>query len=123
MFFNCLFVGLGGFAGSVLRYLVTLIPMDASALFPAKTLAVNVAGSFLIGLVFALAARHGWASDSQLLLFLKVGFCGGFTTFSTVALESNALIQGGYVPLAVVYAVVSVVLSVLAVFAGQVVAR
>jgi fluoride exporter len=123
MLLNCLFVGLGGFAGSVLRYLVTLIPTDASAVFPVKTLAVNVLGSFVIGVAFALTARQGWAADSPQLLLLKVGFCGGFTTLSTVALESNQLIASGNAPLAVAYACVSVILSVLAVFAGQAVVR
>ena len=105
MFLNCLFVGLGGFVGSVLRYLVGFIPTDAVATFPIKTLAINIVGSFVIGLVCALASKLGATMNPQLLLFLKVGLCGGFTTFSTFALESNSLIQAGNTPLAVLYAV------------------
>ena len=87
MFLNCLFVGLGGFVGSVLRYLVGFIPTGAVATFPIKTLVINIVGSFVIGLVCTLASRLGTAMNPQLLLFLKVGLCGGFTTFSTFALE------------------------------------
>ena len=101
MFLNCLFVGLGGFVGSVLRYLVGFIP------------------SFVIGLVCARASKLGTAMNPQLLLFLKVGLCGGFTTFSTFALESNSLIQAGNTPLAVLYAVLSITLSIAAVFAAR----
>ena len=119
MFLNCLFVGLGGFVGSVLRYLVGFIPTGAIAAFPIKTLVINIVGSFVIGLVCALASKLGTAMNPQLLLFLKVGLCGGFTTFSTFALESNSLIQAGNTPLAVLYAVLSVTLSIAAVFAAQ----
>lgn len=123
MFFNCLFVGLGGFVGSILRYLVGFIPLNiptgAAAAFPLKTLAINVVGSFVIGIVCALASKLGSSMNPQLLLFLKVGLCGGFTTFSTFALESNSLIQAGQTPLALFYAVLSVALSIVAVFAAQ----
>ena len=73
MFLNCLFVGLGGFVGSVLRYLVGFIPTEAVAAFPIKTLVINIVGSFVIGLVCTLASRLGTAMNPQLLLFLKVG--------------------------------------------------
>lgn len=119
MFLNCLFVGLGGFVGSVLRYLVGFIPTGAVAAFPIKTLVINIVGSFVIGLVCTLASRLGTAMNPQLLLFLKVGLCGGFTTFSTFALESNSLIQAGNTQLAVLYAALSVTLSIAAVFAAQ----
>lgn len=119
MFLNCLLVGLGGFVGSVLRYLVGFIPTGAVAAFPIKTLVINIVGSFVIGLVCTLASRLGTAMNPQLLLFLKVGLCGGFTTFSTFALESNSLIQAGNTQLAVLYAALSVTLSIAAVFAAQ----
>ncbi len=116
MLLNCLFVGLGGFAGSVLRYLVTLLPFGAG--LPIKTLVINVLGSFVLGLVCALAARHVNASP-QLVLMLKVGLCGGFTTFSTFALETSDLLQSGAWPTALAYVAASVVLSVAAVFAAE----
>lgn len=113
---NCLCVGLGGFVGSVLRYLVTLLPYGAG--FPVKTLAINVLGAFVLGLICALATRHVDASP-QLVLILKVGVCGGFTTFSTFALETSDLLQSGAWPAALAYVVASVVLSVAAVFGAE----
>lgn len=113
---NCLCVGLGGFVGSVLRYLVTLLPYGAG--FPVKTLAINVLGAFVLGLICALATRHVDANP-QLVLMLKVGVCGGFTTFSTFALETSDLLQSGAWPAALAYVVASVVLSVAAVFGAE----
>lgn len=113
---NCPCVGLGGFVGSVLRYLVTLLPYGAG--FPVKTLAINVLGAFVLGLICALATRHVDASP-QLVLMLKVGVCGGFTTFSTFALETSDLLQSGAWPAALAYVVASVVLSVAAVFGAE----
>ena len=115
---SCLCVALGGAVGSVARYLVGLIKINESLAFPVKTLAINVAGSFLIGLVAALALKKG-SGGTNLVLFLKVGVCGGFTTFSTFALESANLWQGGRPGLAALYVLLSVGASVAAVFAAQ----
>lgn len=82
MILNCLFVGLGGFVGSVLRYLVSLIPLEHESGFPLVTLGINVLGAFLLGLIMAFGRDTGL--DPRTLLFLKVGVCGGFTTFSTL---------------------------------------
>ena len=113
---NCLCVGLGGFVGSVLRYLVTLLPYGAG--FPVKTRAINVLGAFVLGLICVLATRHVDASP-QLVLMLKVGVCGGFTTFSTFALETSDLLQSGAWPAALAYVGASVVLSGAAVFGAE----
>jgi len=113
---ECLFVGAGGFLGSVLRYLISLIPVPDSG-FPYVTLLVNVAGSLAIGVLAGLASRSGVLND-HLGLFLKVGFCGGFTTFSTFALETHGFFAKGSVPMALGYTIISVVLCVLAVFLG-----
>lgn len=115
---ECFFVGVGGFIGSVCRYLVGLIPVKVENGFPVKTLAINIAGAFLISLITALAAKHK-TINPQILLMLKVGICGGFTTFSTFAFESADLIQKGNAPVAVAYMVTSLVLGVMAVFAAQ----
>lgn len=115
---NCIFVGIGGFLGSVCRYLIGLLPFKAENGFPIKTLLINVAGAFAISLIAAWAAK-GKSIDPHLLLMLKVGVCGGFTTFSTFAFESAELMQSGHTPVAVTYMVLSAVLGVLAVLAGQ----
>ena len=112
---DCLFVGLGGFVGSVLRYLVSLAPIRHESGFPIVTLGINVLGAFLLGLIMAAAGRNS-GIDPRTLLFLKVGVCGGFTTFSTFALEAHSLLGAGKPMVALLYALLSVVLSVLAVF-------
>jgi CrcB protein len=89
---NCLVVGLGGFLGSVCRYLIGLLPIAEGSGFPFKTLCINVFGAFAIGLI-AFSAPGGKAWDPTLVLLLKVGICGGFTTFSTFALETFTLLQ------------------------------
>ena len=85
---NCLAVGLGGFAGSVCRYLMGLLPLGRNWAFPIRTLAINLIGSFVIGAVTALALKRS-DPDPRLVLFLKAGVCGGFTTFSSFALETG----------------------------------
>ena len=95
---ECLAVGLGGFIGSVCRYLVGKIPLKNPA---AKNIHIN----------------------DKLMLFLKVGICGGFTTFSTFSLEAAELMKSGAIPAALLYIVLSAVLGILAVFAGQYVIR
>ena len=115
---NCLLVGIGGFAGSVCRYLISLLPLTPSLGFPLKTLVTNVLGAFIIGLLAAVAMKYtDW--DPRLTLLLKTGFCGGFTTFSTFALESSDLIGKGQWGIAIAYMLLSVVLSVLAVVGAE----
>lgn len=119
---NCLIVGAGGFIGCILRYLISLIKINEYESFPYKTLFINVLGSFFIGLIVALALKYS-VNDSRLVLFLKVGICGGFTTFSTFALESFDLISTGKVWISIIYIILSVVLSVLAVLLSQIIVR
>ena len=115
---NCLVVGLGGFAGAVCRYLFTLVPLPAASGFPLHTLAINFIGSVLIGAVAALAQATG-VLDERLVLLLRVGVCGGFTTFSTFALECSDLMATGDYFTAAAYAIASAVLCVAGVFAAQ----
>ncbi len=115
---DCIVVGVGGFVGAVCRYLIGMIPLKEGCTFPIKTFMINIAGSFLIGIVAALAMRTE-SLDSRTVLFLKVGICGGFTTFSSFALETTDLMKDGKMHLAAIYTVLSVTLGVLAVFAGQ----
>lgn len=115
---DCIVVGVGGFVGAVCRYLIGMIPLKEGCTFPIKTFLLNIAGSFLIGIVAALAMKTE-SLDSRTVLFLKVGICGGFTTFSSFALETTDLMKDGKMHLAAIYTVLSVTLGVLAVFAGQ----
>ena len=115
---DCLFVGLGGLVGSVMRHLISLIPLRHASGFPLVTLIINVLGAFLIGLIMAFAGKHVLLSP-RALLFLKVGVCGGFTTFSTFALEAHGLISNGRPTVALLYAFLSVALCILAVFGAN----
>ena len=88
---DCIVVGAGGFIGAVCRYLIGLIPLNEGGAFPVKTFLINIAGSFVIGIIAALALKNS-ALNPRAVLFLKVGICGGFTTFSSFALETGDLI-------------------------------
>ena len=118
MLFECVLVGLGGFLGSVCRYMLSLLPYAARAGFPVITLVINVSGSFVIGILVGISMRFP-GMNSHLLTFLRVGFCGGFTTFSTFALEMTGLLHSGRAWAGAAYIVLSVLLGVGAVFAGK----
>ena len=111
MFWNCMAAGAGGFIGSVMRYLVGMIPFLSRHDFPLQTLTVNFVGAFVID-------TGGWLSG-RAVTFLKVGVCGGFTTFSTFSLESLGMIEAGRIGLFGAYAVTSVGLCLLGVFLGK----
>lgn len=119
---NCLIVAFGGAVGTVCRYLIGLLPVEAQSGFPLKTLFINILGAFVIGLIAALSAKNA-ALSPKLVLLLKVGVCGGFTTFSTFAYETGDLLQNGSTAVALSYVLLSVTLGVLAVFAAQLLVR
>jgi len=86
-------VGTGGFIGSVMRYLVQyFIDKGMNSSFPMGTLIANIAGSFIIGIVFALAQKSNLL-NSEWRIFLAVGLCGGFTTFSSFAYNNFIMIE------------------------------
>lgn len=116
---NCLFVGIGGFIGAVLRYLIGLVSIKNPAGFPVNTFLINAFGALAIGIIAALAAKND-NLDARLVLLLKVGICGGFTTFS---LETAQLLKSGSTAIAILYAVCSVVVCVAAAFLPQAVIK
>ncbi len=119
---DLLYVGLGSFAGGIIRYLVALLMKGGSSTFPWATFTVNIAGCLLIGLLLALFNRMPNASP-QLNLMLTVGFCGGFTTFSTFSKESLGLLQTGNYTTFALYALGSLVLGIAAVALGYAIAK
>jgi CrcB protein len=111
---SILLVGLGGFIGSVGRYLVAVWLMKIDWQTPVATLFVNVLGSLLIGLIIASSVRN----MDNLRLLLVTGFCGGFTTFSTFSLENLKLIEQGYYATSIQYILMSLLGGLLFVFLG-----
>jgi CrcB protein len=114
---KCLIVGAGGAIGAIGRYLIGLLPMNPENGFPLKTFLINVIGCFIIGIIAALADKN--AVNPNLVLLIKVGICGGFTTFSSFALETEGLIAKGSTGVALMYVILSLVCGVLAVFAAE----
>ena len=112
-------VGAGSFLGGGARYLAgRCLPGTSGGGFPWATFAVNIAGCFLLGLVTGLSARAG-GLDPRLRLFLAIGFCGGFTTFSTFADENLALLRTGRPAAFALYALASLALGLAAAFLGH----
>lgn len=113
----------GGGTGAVARYLTGLAAMRAfGGGFPVATIAVNVAGSFAMGLLIGVLARRA-GEVGHIHLLVATGFLGGFTTFSAFSLDAAFLWQRGDVQAAIVYVFGSVILSLLAVVAGLAVMR
>jgi CrcB protein len=115
---NFLIIGLGGAVGSMLRYAVQKIfQAQTAATFPTGTLLVNIAGCFMIGILWSLVSRSLTWND-ELKLLLMTGFCGGFTTFSAFTLEGIGLLKENRTVLFVIYLMASVVGGLLATFIG-----
>ena len=102
--------------GGIARYLISLAMKGMGSAFPWATMTANIAGCLLFGLLWAAFNRVN--ASSQLSLLLIVGFCGGFTTFSTFSKESLSLLQAGNYFSFIVYALGSVVLGIVAVALG-----
>ncbi len=115
-------VGSGSFLGGAGRYLVSLAMKDISKGFPWATLAVNLLGCFLIGLLWGVFGKNG-TDGSNWALFLTVGFCGGFTTFSTVSKEAIIMLQTGHAWGFAAYVSMSVVVGVALVAFGYFLVR
>ncbi|MDD2413283.1 MAG: fluoride efflux transporter CrcB [Bacteroidales bacterium] len=115
---NILVVGLGGFFGAIARYSFSFaIPKQELSSFPFSTLLVNLIGSLLIGLIFGFIAKQQMFNE-KLFLFLTIGFCGSFTTFSTFSLENFQLLTQGKWLLVLLYTLVSVVCGLFLIYLG-----
>ena len=116
-----LWIALGSALGGVGRFWLSgLVAQRVGETFPWGTLLVNVSGSFVIGLVAALADPDGrFLVASNVRTFLMVGICGGYTTFSSFSLQTLKLAQDGELFYAGANAVLSVMLCLLGVWMGH----
>lgn len=105
------FVGLGGFLGSVLRYLIASAITKLTPQFPPSgTLLVNILGCFILGILIHSSSKM----EKEYFFLLTTGFCGGFTTFSTFGVENLQLILNDNLPVAFIYMTLSIVFGMLA---------
>ncbi|TAK44684.1 MAG: fluoride efflux transporter CrcB [Saprospiraceae bacterium] len=111
-------IGFGSFIGGTGRYLSQLwVHKYLPVIFPYGTLAVNISGCFLIGVIYALSEKGNLLSP-EWRMFLATGICGGFTTFSAFAYENLMLMRDGEFFYALLYTGLSVLLGMLAAYAG-----
>jgi CrcB protein len=114
-------VALGSIVGAVARFLVSVLSVSQFGDgFPWGTLFVNVTGSFIIGFYAALTGPDGrLLVSARQRLFVMVGICGGYTTFSAFSLETLRLVQSGKVQTALVYLIVSAITWIASVWIGH----
>jgi len=110
--------GSGSFLGGILRYLTQLLfSKFFSDSFPLGTLLINIIGSFLIGIIFSLSEKSDIISQ-EAKIFIAVGICGGFTTFSSFSIENLFLLRDGQYIQMILYSLLSVFLGISAALAG-----
>ena len=112
---QALYVAAGGACGATCRFLLSLLPLTDRGL-PLPTFLANVIGCFLMGIIAVKGEARGW--DENLLLFLKTGFCGGLTTFSTFSAETMAMAEKGHIATAVLYVTATVAAGFIALYLG-----
>lgn len=119
----CLLVMLGGALGTLARYGISVLALPISRDLPWGTIAINVSGSFLIGLFGTLTLANGrYPMPEAVRLMVMVGFCGGYTTFSSFSLQTLDLLRGGAIGRAALNVAASVALCVAAVALGHLIA-
>ncbi|SNS80269.1 fluoride efflux transporter CrcB [Rhodococcoides kyotonense] len=117
-------VFVGGVVGTLARYAIETAIPHRSPDWPIATFAINIVGAFVLGLLLEALARRGpdVGARQRLRLLAGTGFCGAFTTYSTLALEAVLLTRDGHSVTALAYGASSVIVGVLAAWAGIVVA-
>ena len=112
---NILLAGVGGFLGTVFRYVLALL--IKTNIFPLATLLINISGSFLLGLILGYAAKSG-QMESGFRIFMAIGFCGGYTTFSSFSYENVQLLKAGEYGYFFLYVGGSLVIGIFATYLG-----
>lgn len=118
-----LFIGLGGALGAMSRSLIgSILPTVLFSNFPLRIIAVNIIGCFLMGIITEVFALY-YSPGSNIQLFLTTGFLGGFTTFSSFALDVGLLTEKNLNVVAISYVASSVILGIAAFFIGAKIIR
>lgn len=118
-----IFIGAGGFLGSISRFLVGRYFQDLFlSAFPYGTFMVNILGCLFLGILYGIFDRTGFISP-EWKMFLVVGFCGGFTTFSTFSMDNLSLLRDGDYFYFFLYAGLTVLLGLAATFSGIVIVK
>ena len=122
-FVTCLIVMAGGALGTLARYLVSVLALPISRDLPWGTIIINITGSFVIGFFGTLTLAEGrYPASENLRLFVMIGLCGGYTTFSSFSLQTLDLLRSGAIGRAGVNIAASVALCVAAVAVGHLLA-
>jgi CrcB protein len=117
---TCIIIALGGAVGTLARYLISMAALPISHELPWGTIVINITGCFVIGFFGTLTLAHGrFSAPENLRLFVMVGLCGGYTTFSAFGLQTLDLLRAGALWRAAINVAASVVLCVLAVGIGH----
>lgn len=123
MLYKILLIGFGGFIGTTSRYIISIIFQEKfNSSFPWATMCINLAGSFIIGVLFTMALKENFLSEAWRDILI-IGFCGGFTTFSTFSLDNYNLYNTGQILPLIIYSSISVIGGFLMVFFGIVTAK
>ena len=123
MFRNLLLIGIGSCAGGIARFLCQqFVQKNYPASLPLGTLGVNVTGCFIIGIIYGIGNKGNILSP-ELRLLMTTGFCGGYTTFSSFALENIGMMQEGEFFNAALYIFLSLFVGFAAVYAGIMLVR
>ena len=119
---NTIMVGCGSLLGGAARYLISVAMKTMSKGFPWGTLAVNLVGCLVIGLLWGFFSKNSSESSSW-ALFMTIGICGGFTTFSTFSKEALMMLQAGNFMSLMAYVAISVIAGIALVAAGYYLVR
>jgi len=119
---NTIFIGCGSFIGGAARYIISAAMKAMSKGFPWGTLIVNLVGCLVIGLLWGFFSKNSSESSSW-ALFMIVGICGGFTTFSTFSKEALMMLQAGNFISLLAYVTISVIAGIALVAAGYYLVR
>lgn len=115
---DLIYVGLGGAAGAISRFMVSIFFNRYQSIFPFGTFTVNILGCFLLGLIYALTLNKSFIFR-EVNLMISIGFLGAFTTFSTFSMETISIINQSKPSLALLYLGLSLIFGLIAICVGS----